>query len=416
MVVQVTSSTGVNTAVCIAGAHRSGTSMLAELLEACGLYLGPESQLMPPARDNVKGFREHLGFVKLNDKVLGAFGGSWDLPPEMTFDSGACSGLQPLEEEARRLIEPLASAPHWGWKDPRNSLTLPFWRRLIHGLKIVAIVRHPLEVAGSLQKRNGVSRIFAFNLWAIYNQRLLASADNDLIFTHYDSFFDDAEGELTRILTHLEFPVSKARNAAVSVSAAGRHHYATKRRVAAAKLPREILELYETLIARTSRSRASRFASVPAPSARALRRSDGEVIARRTSVKDLQAQLAQRTAWAEAADDQKERALAALKSLQRQFDERTAWAKEVDAELAKTRELLTDLQAQVAERTAWAKAADGAKEKACADLVKLQQEFAERTAWALQLETERDEARARLSELQAESQAALHRSGSTVET
>ena len=45
-------------AICIAGAHRSGTSMLARLLHACGLYLGPKDALMPPQADNPDGFWE----------------------------------------------------------------------------------------------------------------------------------------------------------------------------------------------------------------------------------------------------------------------------------------------------------------------------------------------------------------------
>jgi hypothetical protein len=40
-------SSTANTAICIAGAYRSGTSMLTGLLHYCGLYLGPESELMP---------------------------------------------------------------------------------------------------------------------------------------------------------------------------------------------------------------------------------------------------------------------------------------------------------------------------------------------------------------------------------
>ena len=74
--------------ICIAGAHRSGTSMLTRLLHRCGLDLGPESDLMPAAADNPDGFWENLRFVQLNDEFLNAVGAAWDLPPrqEETFD------------------------------------------------------------------------------------------------------------------------------------------------------------------------------------------------------------------------------------------------------------------------------------------------------------------------------------------
>ena len=70
--------------ICIAGAHRSGTSMVMRLLHECGLYLGAESDLMPAQADNPDGFWEHLRFVKLNDEILNSLGGAWDLPPKPT--------------------------------------------------------------------------------------------------------------------------------------------------------------------------------------------------------------------------------------------------------------------------------------------------------------------------------------------
>ena len=56
--------------------------MLTRLLHACGLYLGKKNELMPPQADNPDGFWEHLGFVALNDELLNALGGAWDLPPK----------------------------------------------------------------------------------------------------------------------------------------------------------------------------------------------------------------------------------------------------------------------------------------------------------------------------------------------
>ena len=117
-----------NSAVCIAGAHRSGTSMLARLLHACGLELGPESELMPAQADNPDGFWENIRFVALNDEILNELGGAWDLPPERDFQSDR---LDPLRTKAELLIQDFSPSAHWGWKDPRNSLTLPFWQELL---------------------------------------------------------------------------------------------------------------------------------------------------------------------------------------------------------------------------------------------------------------------------------------------
>ena len=58
------------TPIAIVGMHRSGTSMVAKQLSQAGLFLGPDSALMPPASENPEGFFEHLAFVDLNDEEL----------------------------------------------------------------------------------------------------------------------------------------------------------------------------------------------------------------------------------------------------------------------------------------------------------------------------------------------------------
>src|SRR5512141_1502286 len=68
-------------AFCIAGMHRSGTSLVAALLHACGVFVGPEHELTKPATDNQAGHFENLDFVKLNDDIISHFGGSWNDPP-----------------------------------------------------------------------------------------------------------------------------------------------------------------------------------------------------------------------------------------------------------------------------------------------------------------------------------------------
>ena len=163
--------------------------MVTRLLHGCGLYLGPKDALMPPQADNPDGFWEHLGFVALNDELLEALGGAWDLPPK-TNENLSDERLDPLRMKARLLIEGFHSGKTWGWKDPRNSLTLPFWEELLPGLKTLIIVRNPLEVAYSMRKRNGTSYAFGLRLWEIYNRRLIEAADkHDRLFTHYDLFF-----------------------------------------------------------------------------------------------------------------------------------------------------------------------------------------------------------------------------------
>src|SRR4029453_5698696 len=120
------------------------------------------------------------------------------------------------------------SANVWGWKDPRTSLTLPFWQQLLPELKTVVVVRNPLEVAHSMRERNGISYSFGLRLWEIYNRRLIeASSCKNRLVTHYDFFFQEAESELRRIMDFVGLPDAKTGSAAALVAPRKRHTYFT---------------------------------------------------------------------------------------------------------------------------------------------------------------------------------------------
>ena len=229
--------------------------MLTRLLHRCGLYLGPKDALMPPQADNPDGFWEHLGFVGLNDELLDALGGAWDLPPK-TNENLSDERLDPLRMKARLLIEGFPSAQIWGWKDPRNSLTLPFWEDLLPGLKTLMIVRNPLEVAYSMGKRNRTSYAFGLRLWEIYNRRLIETAsEHERLVTHYDLFFENAENELRRIANFTGMADAKVRDAAKLVATRRRHTHFTIDQLIDARVSGELIDLYRALIAAATASK-----------------------------------------------------------------------------------------------------------------------------------------------------------------
>ena len=240
-------------ALCIAGAHRSGTSMLTRLLHECGLELGPESELMPARSDNPDGFWENLRFVAINDEVLNKLGGAWDLPPQAS-ENFRDKRLDPLRTKARLLLEQFESKDTWGWKDPRNSLTLPFWQSLLPDLKLILVVRNPLEVAYSMRERNGTSYAFGLRLWEIYNRRALEfSAKSERIVTLYDSFFENPETELKRVAAFAGLSQSQLAEVAKLVVRKKRHTQFDLNRLIDAGSSEEVVELYRALIAEASR-------------------------------------------------------------------------------------------------------------------------------------------------------------------
>ena len=227
--------------------------MLTKLLHTCGLYLGPESDLMPAQADNPDGFWENLRFVALNDEVLNELGGAWDLPPKAD-ENFKHARLDPLRTKAQLLVEGFDSAMVWGWKDPRNSLTLPFWQDLLPKLKTLIIVRNPLEVAYSMRERNGTSYSFGLRLWEIYNRRVIeTSSEQERLVTLYDLFFEDAGTELRRIVRFIGLPDWEVNSAAALITTQRRHTHFTIDQLIDARVSAEVIDLYRALIAETDR-------------------------------------------------------------------------------------------------------------------------------------------------------------------
>lgn len=175
--------------------------MIARVLNLLGVSLGDEVRLMGPKPDNLAGFWEHEAFVQINDEILARAGGSWHHPPQLEPGWESSPEFESLHHRARALVaDEFAEVPLWGWKDPRNCLTAPFWRQVVGELRFVIVVRNPSDVATSLAARNGFSDEKASILWTDYVlSSLLNSADQRRLFLFYDSLFEDIGGELQRL-------------------------------------------------------------------------------------------------------------------------------------------------------------------------------------------------------------------------
>ena len=210
--------------VCVAGMHRSGTSLVAGLLGRAGVWLGPENDLYLGDKHNRDGYFENFRFVMVNEELLRGLGGGWDLPPEPEPGWESSPDLDELRSRAAEAVAGLKDRPPWGWKDPRNSLTIRFWLRAVPDLRVLLCVRHPGEVAQSLQARNLASSALSNRLWLAYNASLLEAVPN-LVVTHFESYLEDPVAELTRVLEALGVPADedRVRQAAGLVKPTRRH-------------------------------------------------------------------------------------------------------------------------------------------------------------------------------------------------
>lgn len=190
--------------VIVLGMHRSGTSLLANVLHLLGVSM---VQTMPHASPaNPTGFWERQDITVLQDEILAIIQQPIGKPSHaLPFPAGWWRDLRLQEPKAklRELVRSqLEEVPGpWGFKDPRTCRLLPLWAELFGELGItprfVWALRHPSEAANSMTlKRPNVRPLSVEHsemMWLMYNYDIVryAMSYEPLIVT-YDQWFDDA--------------------------------------------------------------------------------------------------------------------------------------------------------------------------------------------------------------------------------
>lgn len=223
-------------ALLVLGMHRSGTSALTRLVNLLGVELG--DKLLPAHADNEKGYWEHEEIFQVDEYILNRLGSRWDdvtLLPEHWPDSPRIrDGRDRLLQILRRDFGDTAL---WGLKDPRLCRLLPLWKGILRELEtepfFVIALRHPHEVAASLEKRNGFSQTKSLVLWL---DHLLQAEEHSRgcprLFVSYDQLLGDWRACAEKLAPLTRRPVSSLAPEVISqierfLSPALRHHVAT---------------------------------------------------------------------------------------------------------------------------------------------------------------------------------------------
>ncbi len=139
--------------------HRSGTSLVSKIIESQGVFMGHKKQ----------GDNESVFFLRINEMIFNLINATWDTPDNFTYANSF------FRENIKKIIlRELTSKDaiiyfglirylqnhnfeklnySWGWKDPRNTFTFPFWKDIFPQTKIIHIYRNPVDVAHSLRNR-----------------------------------------------------------------------------------------------------------------------------------------------------------------------------------------------------------------------------------------------------------------------
>ena len=221
-------------AILVLGMHRSGTSALTGTLARLGVYPG-RTLIAADQVTNPRGFWEPVELVSIHEELLELLGSGWDdgrpLPPgwwekpEVMLLGERLAVVMANESNGKPLLI---------IKDPRLCRLLPLWERVLQKVDCrpmyLLCLRHPAEVAASLGKRDGLTQMESYLLWASYtlDAERLTRGETRILVT-YEQLLEDWRGVAGDIADsfEIEWPVSLDR-AADSIESflepALRHH------------------------------------------------------------------------------------------------------------------------------------------------------------------------------------------------
>ncbi|RYG15247.1 MAG: glycosyl transferase, partial [Chitinophagaceae bacterium] len=199
--------------IVVLGMHRSGTSTVMNALSCMGVSLGDE--LLPPGIDNPKGFFEDKSFNALNIEMLDKIGQYWfslSLVTDEHVDYLISLGY--LEKAIDLLNKKIEGSAIFGFKDPRVSKLLKFWKivfsRVNCEVEYVLCLRHPLSVANSLLKRNKTPIVKGYWLWLSYNLSVIAELERDRFFAlDYDELMERPTEKINELANYLNLAVNE---------------------------------------------------------------------------------------------------------------------------------------------------------------------------------------------------------------
>jgi hypothetical protein len=152
--------------VAVIGTGRSGTSATAGLLIKLGLS-GPDGDdLLGATESNQSGHWESRAVIRCNLRLLRSVGAAGQAPPPTTLDWSGVKDHAKRTAEARQWYQSAHTAGPVMVKDPRMAHTLGFWRTALPApMAAVFVLRHPVEMARSLNTRDGVPMSLGLSLW-----------------------------------------------------------------------------------------------------------------------------------------------------------------------------------------------------------------------------------------------------------
>ena len=196
--------------IIVLGMHRSGTSLLTDLLSHCGVTL--PADLLPAIKGiNDQGFFEDAEVVSINELILSSLNSSWydlrRLPENWMSSLGQDIFIRALKHVKEVYLPHKISL----LKDPRLCLLAPFWSAIFQEAgvqqKYIISSRRVSEVAHSLELRDSIPVDAAVILWLNYSYSALDFAsDFPCLVVDFEHVLERPEEVLLSISESLSIP------------------------------------------------------------------------------------------------------------------------------------------------------------------------------------------------------------------
>jgi hypothetical protein len=186
--------------IAVVGMHRSGTSLVARLLNAMGCYAGEERDFPAPDVFNPTGYWEHRDVWALDEEILATLETSWLEPARADLTRLSDDAQLLFAARARAIARALDKHGTWMMKDPRLAILFPIWREALDQPIIVLVWREPAAVARSLEGRDALPFVLGLALWEEYTRAMLAAtAGLPRVCIAYQELIADPTAAATRL-------------------------------------------------------------------------------------------------------------------------------------------------------------------------------------------------------------------------
>jgi tetratricopeptide (TPR) repeat protein len=183
--------------VVVLGMHRSGTSLLTNLLTVLGVDLGAD--LLAPNAHNEMGYWENERIYRTQDALMNHIAKDWGdygFAYPFAIDWEQLPEFHSFHDQLVSIVrgELAAAKGIWGFKDPRTCRLLPMWKQIFVELNLeplyVLAVRDPSVVVESLLKLYPLDPLHAELVWMLHYLDAVRDTEGELrIIVDYDRWF-----------------------------------------------------------------------------------------------------------------------------------------------------------------------------------------------------------------------------------